>query len=208
MAKLLIGGMNATKGGFFSWLQRVVTGHKATHSFIILSNSTSKSLSPKWTKKQWMLDARLSITLDDWEKVKANKDHEYWLFSIQLSQEHLDNIETWALDTFINKTYGILGLPWFLWRRINELVGRDIRSKPRFFTFVTKGTVCSEMNWYILDRVSMLTMLHYIHDMIKPWLPDNFHSGDNKGVLYYLAKWGGHLGIKLEEERFINLNKK
>ena len=203
MAQLLIGGMNATKGGLFSWLQRVVTGYKATHSFIILSNSKPQSKSPAWTKKQWMLDARLSITLDDWEKVKANKDHEYWLFSIELPQKIVDEIETWALSEFMGKTYGFLGLPWFLWRRINEWFKRDIRNKPRCFTS-GEGTICSEMNWKILDRVSMHGMTHYIYDVIKPWLPDNFHSGDNKKVLYYLAKEAGHLGFKLKEERFIN----
>ena len=149
-----------------------------------------------------MLDARLSITLDDWEKVKANKDHEYWLFSIEMPLKNLKAIEEILINKFMGETYGFLGLPWFVWRRINEWVGRDIRNKSRFFTFTKKGTVCSEINWFALIMTGVISSEYsFISEEIKRWLPNNFHSGDNKKVLYCLAKYNKQ--FKLVEERYL-----
>jgi hypothetical protein len=193
MAKLTIGGMNATKGGWFSWLQRFVTGHKATHSFVIFSRP--------WLERVRLLDARYSVTLDAWEDIEKNPNHEYWLFSIEIPKKALDLIEKTLDKLYMGQTYGVIGLPWFIWRRLNELVGRDIRKKDRWFNFMKEGVWCSEMNWQTLDMVASISDEYkFIKEVIDEWLPDNFHSGDNKEILYTLASLNPL--VKLIKQRY------
>lgn len=57
----------------------------------------------------------------------------------------LDQIKIDALQKTINELevgYGFLEYPWFVWRRLNSLFGRDIKSQNNWST---DGMICSQL---------------------------------------------------------------
>ena len=70
-----------------------------------------------------------------------NLNEGYQVWSINVPQATKDA----ALQQIINDlemSYGILQYPWFMWRRINLLFKRDIKSKDNWNT---SGMICSQL---------------------------------------------------------------
>lgn len=71
---------------------------------------------------------------------ESNDGEDYVMFSVNIPQEVKDVAISKCLDD-LEKTYGYLELPWFAWRAVCKLFGKDIRSKDNWSQ---AGIICSE----------------------------------------------------------------
>jgi len=169
---LKLGGLNALSGGLYSKLQRLVTGKKATHSFVILD---------KYYEDEMLLDAQESVTLDPLHRL--NKNEPYWIFEVPLTDEQTYEVQKKLFYQFIGQSYGIWSLSWFIWRRVCELFGFTMT---RAWNPFKNNVRCSQINWYALLYCS--DYIPEIKDHLFAYKPENFHSGDNQDLLYLLAE--------------------
>ena len=87
-------------------------------------------------------------------------------FDLAYTQNASENIEIWevlvpnaakdagltaAFDK-LEKSYGFLELPWFIWRWMNTLVGRDIRAQNNWSH---NGTICSQLCRIYLTKAGL-----------------------------------------------------
>ena len=167
---------NAKKGGFFSWLQRFVTGYDVTHSEPILHGNLCE--------KTVGLSADKFCTLESIQDLIDNPDIDVWIYEIPTCSyyEYICN-EEWefALEN-IGKYYGYLQILYFIPRRLAELIGWDIR---RWWNPFPSGRLCSEVCWKYLMRFSFY-LFKDKKDFgieLRKWKPDNIHSGDIKYLM-------------------------
>lgn len=70
-----------------------------------------------------------------------NQDQGYEVWSINIDQDIKDQ----ALKTIINDLeimYGVFQYPWFIWRKLNMLLGRDIKAQNNW---THDGMICSQL---------------------------------------------------------------
>lgn len=89
----------------------------------------------------------------------------YQVWKIKVSQE----IKNEAIKHLLNELqvgYGFLEYPWFMWRRLNRLFGRDIKSQNNWNT---SGMICSELCVeYLIACGLSKTMKDYGEGSIAP----------------------------------------
>jgi len=163
--KIYICISNAKKGGFFSWLQRFVTGIDITHSEPILHKDFYGQVG---------LSAEHSCTVEWIEDLINNPDIDVWVYEIDIGNLDGKVIEKFLVRKFINKRYGYLQILYFIPRRILEIVGIDSR---RWWNPFKAGILCSEICYYLFELVSTKLPEEFINELHK-WKIDNFHSGD------------------------------
>lgn len=69
----------------------------------------------------------------------SNQAYEIW--SVNVPKETKD----WAIKLVMNELetgYGFLEYPWFIWRKLNLLFGKDIKAQNNWYK---GGTICSEL---------------------------------------------------------------
>ena len=184
---LKVGGLNAEPGDLYSKAQRIFTGRKATHSFVVLEEFYDEKV---------LLDARYSVTIDPESRVIDNQNLELWLFEIPI--ENAREVEKKVYKQFIGQDYGYKQLPWFLWRRfLEQFSDKDFRKTYR--KALTSGVICSELVWWALYYCG-----GSVKDYIIQYNSDAIHSGDIKDILYDMYYKGL---AKLVLERYINNNR-
>jgi hypothetical protein len=71
----------------------------------------------------------------------SNQDSSYEVWNIKISQ----SVKDAAMQSILNDletNYGFLEYPWFMWRKLNSLFGRDIKSQNNWNT---DGMICSQL---------------------------------------------------------------
>jgi len=67
---------------------------------------------------------------------------DYIMYEVNIPQEAID----FGIDAALNKLesgYGYIQMPWFIWRAICNLFGKDIKSQNNWFS--SDGTLCSQL---------------------------------------------------------------
>lgn len=70
-----------------------------------------------------------------------NTDQGYEVWHIKVSQEKKD-IAIVKILADLETSYGFMEYPWFMWRRLNLAVGRDIKGQDNWNN---KGMICSQL---------------------------------------------------------------
>lgn len=70
-----------------------------------------------------------------------NQDQGYEVWKLRISQPIKDVAIVKILDT-LETGYGFLEYPWFIWRKLNLLVGRDIKHQNNWNS---DGMICSQL---------------------------------------------------------------
>jgi hypothetical protein len=65
----------------------------------------------------------------------------YQVWKVKTSQEVKDRAIVQLLGS-LETGYGFLEYPWFMWRRLNSLLGKDIKAQDNWNT---SGTICSQL---------------------------------------------------------------
>jgi hypothetical protein len=71
--------------------------------------------------------------------------------------------------------YGALQLVWFVWRWVNEKIGRDVRHEKNW---MTDGVICSELVYWFLVYLGPV-----MGDLFKAWNADTIQPGDIEGII-------------------------
>lgn len=181
---------NAKHGGFFSWLQRFVTGADATHSEPILHLDCYGDVVG--------LSAEHSCTLEYINRLIENKDIDVWIYEIEIKCNNEESlikyVEEYLTREYFGKRYGYFQIIYFVIRRIAELFGIDAR---RWYNPFKAGLLCSEIcYWYLLELAEGLSE-HFVTALLQ-WKSNNIHSGDIK---YLMNKYFGNVsyGLWIEE---------
>jgi hypothetical protein len=110
-----------SKSGFVPRAIKFLTKSKFSHSLIT---------APDMVKLPMCVEAAENgvsvIRFDQAYTQNSSENIEIW--EVLVSNEAKDNGLTHAFDK-LEKGYGFLELPWFIWRAMNKLVGRDIKSQ-------------------------------------------------------------------------------
>jgi len=77
------------------------------------------------------------VTFDDAYRNNPNQNYEVYKFNCD--QEQINSSIYKCLDE-LETSYGLLQYPWFMWRSLNKLFGRDIKGQDNWSQ---KGIVCS-----------------------------------------------------------------
>jgi len=175
---------------YFAQMQKYFTGYEASHSFVVVSEHQGRDM---------ILDVGRRVKLSPLDQITGgNYNASYWIFDIPISEELKIIIQKNLYNNYINKKYAYTQISWFVWRRINELVfKKDVRLSNNPFK---SGPICSEPNWEALYASGLKGNIPKIGNRIIEWQKDNFHSGDNKTLLYDLERDGV---ISLCEERYV-----
>ena len=78
-----------------------------------------------------------------------NQYFELWRIA-NVPQDQIDKAVLQLYLDYAGKDYGYLELPWFIWRKLNALVGRDIRSQANWSSV---GTFCSQLAFDLMDGI-------------------------------------------------------
>jgi len=162
--KIYICISNAKKGGFFSWLQRFVTGIDITHSEPILHKDFYGQVG---------LSAEHSCTLEYIQRLIDNEDIDVWIYEIDIGNLDAEVIEKYLVNKYIGKGYGYLQCLNAIIIRIAEIIGIDAR---RWVLFKS-GLWCSEICYQLFELCSNKLNQEFVFELHK-WKPDNFNSGD------------------------------
>jgi len=159
---------NAKKGGFFSWMQRFITGVDATHSEPILHGELSKRVVG--------LSADKRCTLESIQDLIDNTEIDVWIYEIptSLTYKEICEIEWDFTKENLTKRYGYLQILYFIPRRLAELVGWDIR---RWRNPFPTGRLCSEICGKFFLRIKDILNIAFLEEL-KEWRMNNIHSGD------------------------------
>lgn len=72
---------------------------------------------------------------------RANVNQNYETYRFKIDQAAIDKGILKTID-LLETGYGYLHYPWFIWRSLNKLFGRDIKSQNNW---LQNGTVCSDL---------------------------------------------------------------
>lgn len=123
-----------SKSSFMSKCIRWFTSSQFSHSFVTMPDVLGLPMCIE-ADAGGVDCARLDTNYLD------NTDEAFQVWTVNVSQDVKDQ----ALKQIINDlevSYGILEYPWFMWRRINKLFGKDIKNQNNWNT---DGMICSQL---------------------------------------------------------------
>lgn len=94
-------------------------------------------------------EASWSVQIIPFQRYRDDPDGYYEIF--ELTKADPRKLEQSVMSQWKNMTgvkYNWFGLVWFIWRWMNELVGRDIRHEKNWFS---DGVICSQTLYYEIE---------------------------------------------------------
>ena len=167
--------MNATKGGWFSSLQRFVTGAKYTHCALAIGD---------WFGVPTVLEAELTICADPWQRTLDDPTISYEVYRPKLPREVLEPIVKRLYEDGAGRTYAFAMLLWFVYRGIAEMFGCDVRRKKNWFT---KGWICSKETYKACWAYSSAWPKYT--EVLDMWTENTFNPGDQRWVLFHYPQY-------------------
>lgn len=198
-----IGILNATKGGWFSTLQRKITGQNVTHCIWGIGDLGLGIQSTIGA------DLKTSVTSDI--DILENPSIEYYIFTIDIPRDHKLEISRYLYKKYNNLVYSFFQLPWFVWRAIQEQVfHKDIRKKKNWGS--GEEPICSEIHYVGLYEVIDfmkdpynkfdLYKVRLLENKLNEWNADTVHVGDILNILFYFCETYPDV-FKLKEKHLI-----
>lgn len=128
------------------WLAKAIawfTKSQWSHSFIMAPSMIDREMA--------MESASNGVSLVPFDSSYRNNDNQkYEVYRFKMSKESIDKGVLMTMD-MLETPYGYLEYPWFMWRSLNALLGRDIKSQNNWSQ---QGTVCSGLVRLYIDSVS------------------------------------------------------
>jgi hypothetical protein len=151
--------------GVFAWLQRFITGVAYRHTSGGIGQLFGDSI-------EWHLEAYLCVTMTP---LPIPTPDECRRFRLIADPTAVRDAFRRGAQFYAGKEYGFLQLPWFVYRRIGELFGINMRKKKNW---VPGGQICSELWYNILESLCKAVNDQTALDQLHQWDRTNFHSGD------------------------------
>lgn len=163
-----------SKKGFIQQAIKWFTKSQFCHSFVTMPNLMGFPMCIEASENG------VDMTRFD-TSYQNNQDQGYQVWSLNIDQDIKDQ----ALKVIINDLeimYGVFQYPWFIWRKLNLLCGRDIKSKNNW---THDGMICSQLCVAYLRACGLDSLLEgYGNGSISPQdLQDIFKANPDLFVL-------------------------
>lgn len=138
-----------------SWLIRKITRSKWSHAFLTIPEILGQPMA--------MESIGTGVTISSFDSGYKNNDHKsYRMYRFKRVIEQKDKAIVGLIKKDLQSGYGFLELPWFAWRAICKIFGKDIKHKDNWSQ---AGVICSEL------------VAEYITNAGYPWLFAAFGKG-------------------------------
>jgi hypothetical protein len=124
----------STKSGFIPNGIKWITGSQFSHSFITTPDILGVPMCME------AAEGGVDFTRFD-SGYSDNLDQGYEVWNVKIDQSVKDKALISVLSD-LEMGYGFLEFPWFIWRKINLLFGRDIKGQNNWNT---SGMICSQL---------------------------------------------------------------
>lgn len=123
-----------SKKGFIPQAIKWFTGSQFSHSLVLYEPFNNRPMGIE--------AAGIGVSVLPFDKnyiQDANQGYEVWEFKA----DPLDKIKgmSFIIDE-LESSYGSFEYAWFIWRKLNSILGRNIQNQNNW---VTKGTICSQL---------------------------------------------------------------
>lgn len=134
-------GFSYSKNIWYDKIIAKITKSKWSHSFITVPSILGREM-----VMESVAGGICMIPFDFAYRTNENQNYELYRFNI--SQDKIDQSIMQCLNT-LESSYGFLEYPWFLWRSICKLFGKDIKKQNNWSP---QGTVCSGLTRYFIEN--------------------------------------------------------
>ena len=124
----------STKSGFIPNAIKSFTGSVFSHSFVTIPDILGVPMCIE------AAEGGVDTTRFD-TGYADNLNEGYQVWNIKVSQEIKDRAIVSILND-LEVSYGFLSYPWFMWRKLNSLLGRDIKAQNNWSS---QGMFCSQL---------------------------------------------------------------
>jgi hypothetical protein len=158
-------GFAYSKGEFIASAICWFTKSKWSHSFI--------TVPPMLEKEMVMEAAQGGVQMIPFDRgYRDNSTQIYEIYKFKVDQDSIDKSILECAD-HLEETYGFLQYPWFMWRSLNKLFGRDIKSQNNWSS---QGEVCSDLTRRFIEGAGHFMQLEQpkkVNELIVNWVTSN-----------------------------------
>jgi hypothetical protein len=119
------------------WIAKAIswfTKSKWSHSFI--------TIPPMLDKEMVMEAVKGGVEVDMFERgYRNNHNQRYEIYKFNCNKSDIDSAII-VCANHLQESYGFLQYPWFMWRSLNKLFGKDIKDQNNWSS---RGEVCSDL---------------------------------------------------------------
>jgi|WetSurMetagenome_2_1015567.scaffolds.fasta_scaffold62699_2 hypothetical protein len=156
---------NVTKGYWFAAAQRFFTGMPYSHAAIGFGEVKGD---------ESVLEALFAIAITPFKKARESTTTDFEVWRVKnVPQTRIEEAVKRAFERWAGETYGFAQILWFMYRWLNETIGRDVRKQGNWFP---DHLICSEVAYnYLWDLSEQLPSLR---KKLEEWNSNCFHAGD------------------------------
>lgn len=142
---------------WYDWCITKVTASRWSHAFITI---------PSIVGKQMVLQAVTSgVSAVPFDSAYRNNDKiSYEIYKFKIKKGKIDSSISRCMNR-LGTSYGFLEYPWLLWRALNMLVGRDIKSHSNW---CEQGTICSGLVRSYIEECGYNFFSEFGKDAVNP----------------------------------------
>jgi hypothetical protein len=123
-----------SKGELLASVIKWITGSTWSHSLFTLPNCCGREMAIE--------AASIGVSCLPFDTgYRLNNSQGYRVYRVKVAQEVMDVAIAKSLDD-LETFYGYLDLPWFVWRAVNRLFGRDIKNQDNW---AYNNKICSQL---------------------------------------------------------------
>jgi hypothetical protein len=159
------------KKGLFGWLIRKVTGAPYTHCAITMGKIIPKCDS--------ILTAETLITVHPLQQYYDTPHYEFSIYEINVKESILEAVVLDLYEKRALRGYAFWQNLWFVYRRIAEKFGYDVRKQKNWFP---KSDNCSEETYDMLVEIAKAAQLRALEFKLQEWNSNTFSPVDFKTV--------------------------
>jgi hypothetical protein len=134
---------NVTKGYWFAAAQRFFTGMPYSHAAIGFGEVKGD---------ESILEAIFAIAITLFKKARESTTADFEVWRVKnVPQTRIEEAVKRAFERWAGETYGFAQIVWFMYRWLNEAIGRDVRKQGNWFP---DHLICSEVAYNYLWDIS------------------------------------------------------
>lgn len=159
-----------SNNSFYSACQRFFTGYPYSHVALFVGRVLNN---------QSVLSSEELNIIRPFRNILEEKDTEIEVFSIRgIDERELELSLIKLYKNIIGKPYGFFQILWFIWRWINDKIGRDVKLHDNPFK---EGIICSESIYIFLRDVE--EYIPGLKDKLDEYKQNNVHVGDIHDII-------------------------